>query len=322
MPSRQDTGSIISADNLNLITGIGYNYFNLNLDEMVVTDENGNIINQYIPQTGYHNFSLGVGIEYFARFSAGYTYKHIYFDNGNDIRVGSILYEGYKTSSAYDLGCILTIPITDVYNKISGQQLKLFGEYYPSFVLSFGTSMSNIGEDMAFWGVSSALPRQAKIGYGLSLQFDGILHAQNIRFFKFDWSSEAEDILVDLYTANTQYRSYPGSIKLWDNVILGKTDGEVIINSGLNINFFQFIGFRWGKRKQSGESQFYNYTSTGLTISTRGPLLLLSEYIQDDILNFIAQHMEFRYLSAKYESERRYEIDGFSGLFISLNIFK
>jgi hypothetical protein len=265
---------------------------------------------------------LAVGLDYYLQLSLGYTYKHIYFDGGPGIQVGPVVNDDYQSSSAYDLGLILTIPCADLYNKAAATELKWFGTIVPAFNISLGTTMLNIGDTMEFWGFSSRLPRQAKIGYGLSLELTGALRSQAIRFLRFDWACEAEDILTDLSRSDAEYRSYPGNIKFWNNVILGKTDGEVIINNGLSLALFEFLEFRWGRRNLPGDDLFYNYTSSGFTVSSKGPLLLLADYAKTDMINWIAAHLELKYSSSKYRSDALFMIDRFDGLFLNVTIFQ
>ena len=302
--------------NPNLPISLGFGYIQTELDygENAWSDENGNITGIYHSIEKYSAFAAGVGLDYYVLFNMGYTYKKIESNLGPpDLSV--------KTETA-DFGLQITVPFISLYQDIFSKEITIAGTSIPFFNFSMGYTLSNFWEKfLSYWSspLSDPLPKQARIGYAVSLGFDTESGPYNLRMFRFDWASEARDLLVDRNEvgADPYYVDSPGAIKIWDNVFLGKSSLEVSIYQGWQIALAETFSYSngrfWGPRYSSRQK------TAGFKLESTGLFKWLSAHNRNDrILEFLASHINFSYMQTRYTTTGYLNNTEFKGFSLSM----
>lgn len=299
-----------------LSIGLGYIRTNYEIKRHHVTDENGNDLGTFTSLESVDAFSIGLTLDYVVLFSLGYTFKQIdsqLFDR--HIQVGAETRGGSSNANAGDFGLQLILPLIKSYEYFSEKKVLIRNKLQPVLDISLGYTLSNIGDGMTYIDESrpDPLPRQARLGYAVSVGFKQITPDINIRLFRFDWSSEARDILIQRDPAGFTYRSSPGDIKFWDHVILAKSDEDVQIYQGWRLGAFESIRYSRGRFQSLYSNEFQK--TWGLVISTKGLSKYLKTLSNNNIVGFILKHFELRYSQSSFETDNDPENNGtFHGL--------
>ncbi len=263
----------------------------------------------------YNAYSLGIGIDYFVLFNVGVTYKDI-TSILSDRPIGEEFGYGRAEASTIDYGFLLNIPIVKLiddklsFNIIDDIPIK------PSFNFSTGYSQSNIGDEVYFFdpAQSDPLPRTARLGYGISLGLDFLIDESPICVIKFEFSVDAEDILIERDMIGFEYQKGIGDIDIGRNIFQIKGDDKVVSRSGYRIYLMETLAITDGKFSGRG---FNESTTSGIEIRAKGLLKMLSKYSSSKAIEFIANHFDLRYYSTTYSPIKfDMEMDGIA-LFIS-----
>jgi hypothetical protein len=159
------------------------------------------------------------------------------------------------------------------------------------------------------------LPRQARLGYSITVGMAKMTPNMILNLFSFSWSSEARDLLVQWAASGYSYQSSPGDIKIWDHVILGKSDDNIQIHQGWNVQLFETVTYSRGKYQYLYQNQFQK--TWGLVVSTNGLFKYLNNPNGDNTFDFISKHFELRYSQSSLVSDHESASDGtFHGLAI------
>jgi hypothetical protein len=165
------------------------------------------------------------------------------------------------------------------------------------------------------------LPLTARLGHtislGLDYQTDNIL----INMLDYDLILEADDILVSrefdpetLQFGDIKYDGMLGEIDFFDNLIRLKSNDNVVIHKGHSIRFVETVTILRGSFSGRGYSR--GVKTNGLIVSSSGFFKWLSAISEDNILRFIANHIELRYVSSSIFEGESIETD-LSGLSLS-----
>ena len=265
----------------------------------------------------YNAYSFGIGVDYFVQFNAGVTYKDITSILPNQpIPIGEENGDVKTEGNTIDYGLLLNIPVIKLIddklsiNIIDNIPIK------PSFNFSAGYSQSNIGDEVYYIdsAQSDPLPRTARLGYGISLGLDFLIDGSLFGFIKFEFSVDAEDILIERDMFGFEYQNGIGDIDIGRNIIQIKGDDKVVSRSGYRIYLMETLAITNGKFSGKG----YNLsTTTGIEIRSTGLLKMLSKYSSSKAFEFIANHFDLRYYRTTYSpNELDLEMDGIA-LFIS-----
>jgi hypothetical protein len=263
----------------------------------------------------YDAYALGAAIDYFVLFSAGITFKNIYSKISNSLQEASF------DANAIDYGFLLSLPILDLFDntsiEFSGSRL------IPDFDYSIGYSRLNIGDEVYYFDPDQfdPLPLTARLGHtislGLDYQTDNIL----INMLDYDLILEADDILVSrefnpqtLQFGDIKYDGMLGEIDFFDNLIRLKSNDNVVIHKGHSIRFVETVTILRGSFSGRGYSR--GVKTNGLIVSSSGFFKWLSAISEDNILRFIANHIELRYVSSSIFEGESIETD-LSGLSLS-----
>lgn len=306
-----------------LSVGVGYIKTRLELINNHVTDENGNDLGSFTSLETVDAFSIGITLDYVVLFSLGYTFKIIESDLfDRHLQVGSETRGGNSTANAGDFGLQLVFPLIKSYEYFSEKKVSISNRIKPFLDLSFGYTLSNIGDGMNYIDELHfyPLPRQAKMGYAVSVGLKQITPDINISYFTFDWSSEARDILIERNLTGFTYNSSPGNIKFWDHVILAKSDDDVKIYQGWRIGVFESIRYSRGRFQHLYSDDFQK--TWGLVVSTKGIFKYLNTLSNNKTLEYISRHFELRYAQSSFETENDPDNNGtFHGLALYVSEF-
>jgi len=296
--------------------GFGFSNPELNFGEFARLDEVGNPIpHSTIESKDYYSaYSLGVGINYFIQFNAGITYKDITSILGDQLTgiTNGILKAEVST---IDYGFLLNIPVIKIIDdKLS---LNIIDDIpiKPYFNFSTGYSQSNIGDEVFYidQAQSDPLPRTARLGYGISFGLDFLIDKSPFGFIKIEFSVDAEDILIERDMFGFEYQKGIGDIDIGRNIFLIKGDDKIVTHSGYRIYLMETLGITIGKFSGRG---FNLSTTNGIEIRATGLLKMLSKYSSNKVVEFIANHFDFRYYRTTYSPNNfKSEMDGIA-LFI------
>jgi hypothetical protein len=292
---------------LNLSAGLGY--ISGNMDYVWNNASGFSRPSDWID--GYDKFdaiSLGVDLDYYINLSIGITYKSI------KSKFPEIISEGLPSLeaklNAIDWGLLLNIPVSKL--TINGFVIKPVQniEFKPTANLSLGYSRSNIGKEVFYIDPAQAdpLPLTARLGYTFSLGADLHYNDLSINFMNFDFTVEAEDLLLkyDNYYKPI-YQGLGGDIKPWQNLIELKRTDNMTLRRGLKLSLFESVSFLIGSYNNGG--RYYNNISVknktdGLVFTTNGLFkLLLWDTHDNPYTNFILRHLEIQYIYASWTSE-------------------
>ncbi|OYV84638.1 MAG: hypothetical protein B7Z63_06620, partial [Ignavibacteriae bacterium 37-53-5] len=300
--------------------GIGYSWIQLTLTQFEVEPINGpSVISTWNASQTLQNLTIALGTEYWLRLGIGYNFKWI----------GSTLAPFYPTDGipavegkaiAHDYGITLDIPLIDIISRMKNQDIQ-FGRFtFPVADLSFSYTRNNIGDGIYYLTPANTqpFPREAVLGlsavFGLRSQVDN----RPWTLISFTWASEAEDNLVSIsgvptplqggdtaYTNVVSYKSGLGDIAPIDNLIFGRTNGNVDLRRGWQLQLAEFLYVRGGSF--TGESS-PDYSTLGLGLGLDGLVKILAAYDLVDIdrpgiYSFIVDHLDLQYDYSEYTGE-------------------
>jgi len=310
---------------LSLSAGFGFIHSKMDYGTFYSTGPNSPTpIGSFDSYDEFNAYGLGVGIEYnYILFNIGITYKKIQSFLGPEI-VNNIVVGKYEaTPSAIDYGFLLTVPVVKLINP----EYNLF-KYYdmnavPYFNVSVGYARLNQGGEVYYVEPAQAdpLPRTARLGYTLSAGFD--VHIKNIslKVFGYDFSVDADDELINQNFNSSPIYSYQsgiGDIQIGRNLIELKSSNKVTVHKGNEFSFFDTFTYMIGRYDGGG---FYNQKSSGIGIRARGILQILKTKFNTPVYNYIADHFDIQYYSAKLFEDTQTQTDlkgiglTFSGFF-------
>ena len=301
----------------------GYNFKN-ELNGLNLSGGAGFIRNRFSfgPENydSYNAYVFGVGIDYYITLSAGITFKNIHSQISRFISPEETAI-ARADANAIDYGFLLSLPILDLFDNTS---IEFFdSRIIPDFDYSIGYSRLNIGDEVYYFDPDQfdPLPLTARLGHtislGLDYQTDNIL----INMLDYDLILEADDILVSrefdpetLQFGDIKYDGMLGEIDFFDNLIRLKSNDNVVIHKGHSIRFVETVTILSGSF--SGRGYERGIKTNGLIISSLGFFKWLGAISGDNILRFIANHIELRYVSSSIFEGESIETD-LSGLSLS-----
>ncbi len=163
----------------------------------------------------------------------------------------------YKaTPSAIDYGVLLTVPVVKLINP----KYNLFTYYdmnaVPYFNVSLGYARLNQGGEVYYIDPSQSdpLPRTARLGYTISAGFDIHLNNISIKMLEYDFSVDADDILINVDTISytKSYQGGIGDIQIGRNLFELKSSDKVTVHKGHCFNFFDTFSFMIGRYRRQG----------------------------------------------------------------------
>jgi hypothetical protein len=252
----------------------------------------------------YVNYSVGLGLEYFARFGVGLNFKRI-TSALFPIGTGSELSSATATPSATDLGLLLDIPTVSIASSLSGSSLAIAEGIEPYLDISMSYVRANVGDKVVYIDPAQAdpLPRTAVVGLGLTGGISAKAGNARWKMISFGLTRQAEDILVNRHPDGTfDYKSGLGDISIGQNVIGGKATANVLVRKGWEIGAAEFLYIRGG----SVFGDYYDYSTSGYSICLGGLVRLIEFAVPGSAesvwVAYIGDHIDLQYHSATYTS--------------------
>jgi hypothetical protein len=311
-------------DGTDLNVGMGYLRTVLNLGENVITDTNGDVLGTFNSSENYNAFSVGIGFEYYAYFSIGYTYKNI-TSKLAPLIIGprSKSFTGKASGNAHDFGLMIEIPLLKSHLKNSedaihlDKKISLFSDAY------LGYAVRNFGDfiDYGEKRYADPLPKTANLGIGFSMGVEQELEFTSIKLLEFKFAREAQDLLVgyNSKSGNKYYQSGLGDIDFADNIISGNSNELVQVNQSFLINIAESVYLGFHKMKGPGYPE-YVYNSS-VVVSSRGLFKLFFNPEENDPLNNFFSYVDLKYAESNINSGKGSPLNGtgYSGFSITLH---
>ncbi len=321
LESKAVTGGLVFNDffeGIDLNVGIGYMYTVLNLGKNVYTNTSGDVLGTYNSSENYSAFSFGVGFEYLASFSFGYTYKDI--TSKLAPLISSI---GMATGTAHDFGMMIELPLLKSHLENKDDAIYLDKKISLFSNANLGYAVRNIGDFISYGGKGPGdpLPKTANLGVGFSIGIEQELEFTSIKLLEFKFAREAQDLLVayNSKSDNRNYQSGLGDIDFVDNIISGNPNDLVQVNRSFLINIAESVYLGFHKMKGPGYPQ-YVYNSS-VVVSSRGLFKLFFNPEEDSSLNSFFAQVDIKYAQSNISSGKDSPLNGtnYSGLSITLH---
>jgi hypothetical protein len=249
-----------------------------------------NIIGQFSARDYYDTYSLGAGYDYYLQFYGGISYKNIV----------SILSPSITGDfNAIDFGFIINVPVLRIINDEMSFLIKRIPAN-PFINFSAGYSLQNLGGEVDYIDPAQKdpLPRMVTLGYGLSGGVDVQFNNFIANLIKLEFTAEAQDLLVTRdENSGSKYQSGLGDISIGKHIIGINGDEKVISRSGVKVNLLETFSYRTGK--YNGRF-FDNRKTSGFELRAKGLFLLLSNNINNNLINYLAEHVDIRYNNSTY----------------------
>jgi len=305
--------------------GAGYTRVFLNLGTQNITSETSPGIITGTFQSSEHAdiFSLGIGADFGVKIGLGFNYKRIE-SNLAAIGAGAEIRASQVNVNAYDFGLIAHLPLLETFSKLTHRNTKISERFRLFLLPGFGYSSSNVGGKVTYINAAQAdpLPRVARMAVSVET---GLLYSDEVvdwRLFTFEWSSEAEDLLVRRSPQGSiTYKGWLGDIGFFDNVIKGNSKNDIVTKRGWELNLLEFISLRRGRYEDNAGRVFYDTDGFGLrsTGVFRIVFILNPRLKSNSILSFMGSHVDVQYNTSKFNASPGHPLDDtkFKGVRVS-----
>lgn len=277
----------------------------------------GTFIGPSGPYESYDSFDaygFGAAVNYYITVAIGITFKSIQSQFRED-PASSLAHSKPLETNAIDYGLLLILPITKLFDNYT-VELSKNSKLIPEFNYSLGYSRLNIGDEIYYINPSQIdpIPLTARLGHTVSLGFDYEDENISIKMVGYDFIIEADDILIERKESGFSYQGMLGDIDFVKNLIQLKPDNKVVIHKGHAIKLVETIVILNGSF--TGRA-FRGIKSDGLVISSIGLFKWLNSITENNILRFIANHIELKYINTTISYASNLQTD-FSSLSVSL----
>ncbi|MBI5726906.1 MAG: hypothetical protein HY965_03570 [Ignavibacteriales bacterium] len=287
--------------------GIGYaNLYNQYIKMMVFWEERLQRYKEMSPNEKEDLYSIGVGLDYAIKVSAGATYKHCVVDFGETLK-----------KNLYDFGLLIHLPIHEILSG-SGQNTKTdeTGFDYSADV-SLGYSRSNLGSDaiseetrMEWFNVykyKTAVPSSIQTGFSTII---GLQYNQNNVTWQplnLSYSIEEKDILSYSSGNTVKHQGIMGDINFFQDIIMGRTNLSTTKHKGFRVDLGEMVSLFNG----SSEGGYYYPTLceeiNGWAINSKGFFKVLAMFTPDIVntkAGYIFQHLSVKCTFGKAENSK------------------
>ena len=297
-----------------LSVGFGYSNVELNFGEFLRTGEQDPSLGRTFESMDYyHAYSIGFGIDYYAQFNAGFTFKSvtsILSDNPGGEEPGM----GMAEPNVYDFGLLINVPVFRLIDE--SMVIELEGDMLlkPDFNFSIGYSKSNIGDEVYYIDPAQAdpLPRMDRLGYGISTGFALFGDNFQMEVLNFSLTVEADDILITgkaseengIYTYDWDYQSTLSDLQFVKNLINIEGTEEIVSHIGLKFDLFETVSFCTGHFSGRG---FDERKTNGYELRAKGIFKLWALWANDPITDFLRDHIDIRYYNTNFFADHYLE---------------
>lgn len=301
--------------------GIGYLHNKFDYGNFILTSEySPEPIGEVENYDTFDSFSFGVGIDYFLKFNLGISLK--LYDSkmgGRNVRMNA---EPYSVDGTiFDYGALLIFPISELFMKNINFNISNSTILKPIANFSMGYSLANIGDEIYYVDPSQSdlFSRTGRLGYTFEIGSDIFLEDIKLNFFKYSFTAEANDILIERISGNSQYQSGIGDINFSDHLINLKSDDKVMVHKGHILRLFDTVILTYGSFDGHGYQS--PRETNGLGFTSNGIFKLLNNQIQEPSINYILEHFVIEYFNSDVEFFENFQTN-FDGLSIHFRGFE
>lgn len=246
----------------------------------------------------YHAYSLGIGIDYYAQFNAGFTFKSV-TSILSDRPTGEEQGMGKAEPNVVDFGLLINVPVLKLIDENLKVELENDMLLEPDFNFSIGYSKSNIGDEVYYIDPAQAdpLPRIDRFGYGISTGFDLLGNNFQMEVLNFSLTVEADDILITRDSTGWDYQSTLSDLQFVKNLINVEGTEEIVSHIGLKIDLFETVSFSTGHFSGRG---FDERKTSGYELRAKGIFKLWALWAKDPFTDFLRDHIDIRYYNTNY----------------------
>lgn len=261
----------------------------------------------------YHAYSLGFGIDYYAQFNAGFTFKSV-TSILSDQPIGEEQGRGTAEPNVVDFGLLINIPVFKLIDEDLAIELEGDMLLKPDFNFSIGYSKSNIGDEVYYIDPSQAdpLPRMDRIGYGISTGFDLLGDNFQMKVLNFALTVEADDILIDRDSTGWDYQSTLSDLKPWKNLINIEGTDKIVSHIGLKLDLFETLSLSTGHF--SGRGFMDVRETSGYELKAKGIFKLWALWAKDPFTDFLRDHIDIRYYNTNFFDNHEWAETKMTGL--------
>jgi hypothetical protein len=284
------------ANELPLTIGLGYLENKFDYGKFIRTGpDSPDPLGEYNVYEQFKSISFGASYDYLLRFNLGISFK-MYKSKLSDYFVDNSFKESIATGTVFDLGLMVTTPITKLVFNDYKINLNTNSSLKPNFDFTLGYSLSNLGKEVVYIDPAQAdpLPRMARLGYSFNFSLEiSNTKVEKFSFIDYSFTAESDDILINRDTTGKfEYQNPFGDIKPVKHLIELKGDDYVIVHKGHILRLFEtltlvsgrFNGRSYGHRK-----------SSGIGISSEGLFKLLNSAFDVPGLNYFTKHFVCEY---------------------------
>ena len=315
-----------------LSLGFGYHrIFFENWETVSIIDESGSpiILEASKAWDKANILSLSAALDYYINASIGFSFKFI------ESYLPPLIVPGFPPSreakasvNAYDFGVVVQAPLFKMISKLTDNSLSIIPYVKPYLEPSFSYSVTNIGDEVKYIDTAQGdpLPRTVYTGINISA---GLRYSKNnydFNIVSFHWAREANDFLIE---GNGDYKYLSGfnDIDFIDNIILGKSNTNIITNRGWELRFGDMFFVRAGHYKDIEGKVIYD--TNGLGVNFIQPLRLILELtnlkIENDLIKKVLYNLDIEYHRSEFDCEQGHPLSDtkFNCLVLKLrNIFE
>ncbi len=250
----------------------------------------------------YSAWSLGLGVDYFIQFNAGFTVKNVTSKIGDYFGVGEVS-SAEAERTVTDFGLLLNVPVIKLVDPALHFGLEKNNKLIPFFNFSVGYSKSNIGDKIYYIDPSQAdpLPRIDRLGYGINTGIDLVSGDFRINTISLSFTAEADDILISRdSTGQSSYQSTLSELRFWKNIINIEGDDRIVSHAGFKIDLFETISFSMGHFSGRGYQEVRK--TNGYEIRAKGLFKLYALWAEAPFTDFLRDHIDIAYYHTTFFS--------------------
>ncbi len=253
-----------------------------------------------------NRLTLAAAFNYVVTFGFGYSFVPLNYKLQD---FGSAATITQQTVDSHDFGAIFRVPALKLLSTLQERGTFTAEGVEPILDLTIGYSQRNIGNEYDSFG-SAGLPREAALGWNIVLGFNSRVDNHKWKWFSFTWVRESGAALLTLdssvyidphsydttYSYVNRYESGLGSFRIYDNLIAGKSTGEVNVLKGWQVQIGQIFYLRGGSVTDVRRP---TYTTFGWGANSAGIVkaLLFLRMLNPGagITNFLLDHLDLRF---------------------------
>lgn len=292
--------------------GLGFHNMFLSLGESQRRGPNNEDLGSFYSWESAFGLTGAAATEYVADVALGFTGKYAY----SRISPGGGAGEPATAAASevmFDAGAILDLPLLRTLRRASLNVPLDFHEVIPEITGGWGYTLSNVGGGVSYThrAQNDPLPRTATFSLGVTATFDirnSAVGSWNV--ITLGWAASTEDQLLwrSPYGQWKYSSNLRGDVRVFNNLVLGHSNPEVIKHRGWELGFAEFLYLRRGSYEDHEGNLFYETEGVGVRFAGLYKLYASHSQPRADFGGFLA-HIDFGYDVSWYDAGRNHPID-------------